>query len=73
MGVTGVTTEQAIGTAQAARMLGVSEGRVRQLAAAGALPFTRTTHGRLFDPADLDALLLARERAQQAPRRRRSS
>jgi hypothetical protein len=41
-----------IGTTQAARLLGLSEQRVRQLAADGRLPVAhRTVHGSLFDPA----------------------
>lgn len=52
----------AIGTAAAARLLGVSEGRVRQLADRGALPSTRTPLGRLFELEDVQALLDARQR-----------
>lgn len=38
-------------TGQAARYLGVSTSRVIHLADQGRLPYERTQHGRLFDPA----------------------
>ena len=63
------TVEQAIGTAAAARMIGISEGRVRQLADAGVLPFTRSPHGRLFDVGDVDTLIAERKRTRQVGRR----
>ena len=56
---------ETIGTAQAARLLGLSEQRVRQLADAGELPSMRTPLGRLFDRGDVEALAEAREQAQR--------
>ncbi len=52
--------ETAIGTAQAARILGVSEGRIRQLADAGRLPFVRGPHGRVFALGDVENLAVDR-------------
>ncbi len=45
--------DETITTSEAARVLGVSEGRVRQFADSGALPALRTPHGRLFAPRDV--------------------
>jgi len=64
------TAAETIGTAAAARMIGISEGRVRQLADAGVLPFTRSPHGRLFDVGDVDVLIAERLAASVAPRTR---
>lgn len=55
-------TERLIGTAAAARLLGVSEGRVRQMADRGTLPFTRMALGRLFDPEDVATVVAERDR-----------
>lgn len=55
-------------TGQAARILGLSEARVRQLDAAGELRSIRTATGRLFDPADLERLRIARQAAQTGGR-----
>lgn len=60
MATTAAAIDGAIGTTAAARLLGVSEGRVRQLADTGALPSTRTALGRLFGREDLEALAAAR-------------
>jgi excisionase family DNA binding protein len=62
------TGAETIGTAAAARRLSISEGRVRQLADAGVLPFTRSPHGRLFDISDVDVLIAERFAASVAPR-----
>lgn len=43
-------------TGEAARVLGVSADRVRQLARAGRLPYLRTSLGRLFAAADVERL-----------------
>jgi len=47
-------------TSQAARELGMSAERVRQLAKTGALPCTRTALGALFDVDDVRALAARR-------------
>ncbi len=57
--------DEAIGTAQAAWLLGLSEQRVRQLADAGDLPSMRTPLGCLFDRGDIEAFAEAREQAQR--------
>jgi excisionase family DNA binding protein len=62
MAATAAAIDGAIGTAAAARLLGVSEGRVRQLADSGALPSVKTALGRLFEPEDVATLIAARER-----------
>ena len=47
--------ETKLTTQQAAEYLGLTPGRIRQLASAGALRFTTTPHGyRLFTRAALD-------------------
>lgn len=51
---------------QAARLLGLSAGRVRQLADDGRLPSTRTGYGRLFAAADVEALRKEREEHAEA-------
>jgi len=63
------TGAETIGTAAAARRLSISEGRVRQLADAGVLPFTRSPHGRLFDVGDVDVLIAERKRTRREGRR----
>ena len=63
--VTGLTP------AQAARELGLTPQRVRQLADGGHLAYTMTPLGRLLDPADVARL--AQERAQQAAARQESA
>ncbi len=45
-----------VSTSTAARLLGVSENRVRQLAAAGRLPYTETVLGKLFDRQTVEQL-----------------
>ena len=45
--------EEMLTTSQAARRLGLSSERVRQLSDQGALGCRRTPLGRLYDPADL--------------------
>jgi excisionase family DNA binding protein len=65
--------DERLTTSEAARLAGVSKQSIRSWMRAGRLPHEVTPLGALIDPADLDALLLARERAQQAPRGRRSS
>ena len=54
-------------TGRAARLLGVSAFRVRQLANAGTLPVALRTAGgeRLFDPAAVEQLRRERERARR--------
>jgi len=44
------TIEKYLTPSQAARALGISAVRVRQLENAGQLPAIRTSFGRLFDP-----------------------
>ena len=51
-----------IGTSGAARLLGLSEQRVRQLAAAGQLPYEETPLGRLYAVDDVHRLIAQRER-----------
>ncbi len=60
MSTTTLAPETAIGTAQAARILGVSEGRIRQLADAGRLPFVPGPHGRVFALGDVENLAVDR-------------
>jgi DNA-binding transcriptional MerR regulator len=48
-------------SSQAARELGVSPERVRQLAKEGRLAAIDTPLGRLFDPADVERLRLERK------------
>lgn len=62
------TEETTIGTATAARLLGLSEARIRQLANAGILPVVSTPLGRTYRLRDVEALgarraLAERERA----------
>jgi hypothetical protein len=57
--------ERVLSTAQAARILDVTPGRVLQLARAGRLQFTWTPLGRLFVQADVERL--ARERTGGRP------
>ena len=54
-----------IGTSGAARLLGLSEQRVRQLAAAGQLPYEETPLGRLYAVDDVHRLIAQREAAQR--------
>ena len=63
--------EETIGISTAARLLGISEGRVRQLADSGALPATRSPHGRLFDRGDVEALAGEREQRRRERTHRR--
>lgn len=65
MAATAAATDGVIGTAAAARVLGVSEGRVRQLAGSGTLPTIKTPLGRLFDVRDVDALRAQRQAATE--------
>jgi excisionase family DNA binding protein len=53
-----------LATSDVARILGISSDRVRQLAKAGALRFTSTPYGRLFNRLDVQALLLTYEAAR---------
>ena len=57
--------DETIGTAAAARLLGVSEGRIRQLANAGVLPVIATPLGRTYRRTDVEQL--AKQRAQARP------
>ena len=57
-----------IGPSEAARRLGVSAQRVRQLGAEGKLPVVRTKLGRLF-PVDAVDALVAQRRAGTPPDR----
>jgi DNA-binding transcriptional MerR regulator len=54
-------------TGRAARLLGISPFRVRQLADAGTLPVALRTAGgeRLFDPAAVEQLRRERERTRR--------
>ena len=45
---------------QAARQLGVTTDRVRQLFAAGKLPYVQTPLGRLVDPEELEHFIKSR-------------
>jgi hypothetical protein len=62
-------TDETIGTATAARLIGVSEGRIRQLANAGILPVIATPLGRTYRLSDVAALVARREREQRERRR----
>jgi len=53
-------TTSSLSTSQAARILGLSAERVRQLADSHALACTRTELGRLFDPDEVDRYARAR-------------
>ncbi len=55
-------TSEALTTSGAARLLGVSAERVRQLADTGVLPCKRTALGRLFDPEAVAAVAASRVR-----------
>lgn len=55
-----------VGTATAARILGVSESRIRQMANAGDLRVVSTPLGRLFDRAEIEALAARRQAAAEA-------
>ncbi len=55
-------TSEALTTSEAARLLGLSAERVRQLADSGILPCKRTALGRLFDPKAVDAVAASRIR-----------
>ncbi len=59
-------------TGRVARRLRLSTFRVRQLAKAGTLPVALVTAGgqRLFDPAAVETLRLARERERTARARK---
>ncbi len=41
-------TDETVGTATVARLIGISEGRIRQLANAGVLPVVSTRLGRTY-------------------------
>jgi excisionase family DNA binding protein len=60
-----MTEAQYLSPMEAARRLGVSADRVRQLADAGRLPSRRTPLGRLFLAEDVERLRL--ERADSSP------
>jgi excisionase family DNA binding protein len=62
-------SDRAITTSEAARMLGMSAERVRQLANAGRLPCRQTALGRLFDPADVAAFAKLRRPASEGAAR----
>lgn len=66
-------TDETVGTATAARLLSISEGRIRQLANAGVLPVISTPLGRTYRRADVERLARERERQQQARQAERSS
>lgn len=53
--------DEMISPALAARILGITPERVRQLADNGTLPVTMTVLGRLFRVADVEALRDQRE------------
>jgi hypothetical protein len=60
-----VTTVEGLPTSVAARELGVSAVRVRQLMSAGQLRFITTPLGRLVDPIDLQRLQAERAAKRQ--------
>jgi hypothetical protein len=64
--VPGIATQEWLSPAQAARLLGVTPERIRQLERAGRVTCVRTALGRLLDPADVERLAAERERAYQA-------
>jgi hypothetical protein len=47
---------------QAAHVLGVGPERVRQMTVSGLLPSLPTALGNLYDPNDVEALRLSREK-----------
>jgi excisionase family DNA binding protein len=53
--------DQYVGSGSAARRLGVSEARVRQLLSSGQLPSVSTELGRLIPKPDLERLARERE------------
>ena len=61
-------SEEAMSPAQAARRLGVSTTRVRQLLHAGALQGVTTALGHLIDPAGVEALVESRRARATEPR-----
>ena len=63
------TVLEKVGTAQAARICGLSEQRIRQLAVAGVLPCEETPLGRLFAVDELHAFVAQREAAQRRGKR----
>ena len=58
-------SDRGFSTSEAARALGLSAERVRQLANAGVLPCQQTALGRLYDRAAVEAL--AARRRQRLP------
>jgi|GEM_PF-1833225 excisionase family DNA binding protein len=58
--------EELLTATEAARILGLSEARVRQLAAQGALSAHRCPHGRLFVRQEVEALARSRRRKEVA-------
>ncbi len=52
--------EEGLTPAQAARLVGVSTERIRQLSNAGRLPVTRTALGRLYLQDDIEELVAKR-------------
>ena len=62
-----VSPDRLLSPAAAARLLGVTPGRVVQLAEAGQLPATRTALGRLFALADVERLKSEREARAAKP------
>ncbi len=58
-------SDRGFSTSEAARALGLSAERVRQLAKTGVLPCQQTSLGRLYDPAAVEAL--AAHRRQRLP------
>jgi len=71
MGVVTMSTGRLEETGLAARRLGVSPFRIRQLANSGTLAVALVTASgqRLFDPAVVEQLRLARERARENQRK----
>ncbi len=68
----GMTTSDMLTVGQAARMLGLSPERVRQLARAGTLPVEATPYGRVFDRATVGTYIARREARQRQRRGRRT-
>lgn len=56
-----IEMEEWVSPAQAARILGVTTARVRQLALAGRLPFTQTPMGRIFAREEIERLAASRQ------------
>jgi hypothetical protein len=61
------TTIPGVSPAAAAKRLGLTTQRIRQLLAGGQLRYVQTSLGRLIDEGDLQRLISEREQAASAP------